>query len=147
MINVVSGNLLKDPAEALVNPVNCVGVMGRGLALQFKTEWPSNYSSYVAACRDGRIQPGRVFAFLLDERRWIVNFPTKRHWRDQSRLRDIEEGLRSLRSWITTNNVSSVAIPALGCGLGQLRWPTVRSTIEGALEGLDCTVRLYPPGP
>src|SRR5213083_1140984 len=99
MIELRSGDILKSEAEALVNTVNCVGVMGRGIALQFKNTFPENFKAYEAACRTGEVQPGRMFVFdtgKLTPPRYVINFPTKRHWRGKSRIEDIEAGLRAL---------------------------------------------------
>ena len=137
MIEYKTGDILKEEAEALVNTVNCVGVMGRGIALQFKHAFPENFKAYVARCRRNAMQPGRVFVFetgQLTSPRYIINFPTKRHWRGKSRMEDIESGLASLAQEIRSQNIRSIAIPALGSGLGGLNWPEVRVRIEGALR-------------
>ncbi|MBW7940060.1 MAG: macro domain-containing protein, partial [Candidatus Omnitrophica bacterium] len=99
MVEFKSGDILKDDAEALVNTVNCVGVMGRGIALQFKNAFPENFKEYAKACKQGKVQPGKMFVFetgQLTQPRYIINFPTKRHWRGKSRMADIESGLESL---------------------------------------------------
>lgn len=99
MIRFTKGDILTCQAEALVNPINCVGVMGRGLALQFKRAFPANFTAYAAECRCGEVQPGRMFVFetgALTGPWYIINFPTKRHWRDQSRIEDIRDGLTAL---------------------------------------------------
>lgn len=150
MITLTRGNLLEAGTEALVNTVNTVGVMGKGVALQFKRAFPENYHAYRAACSRGEIEPGRVHVFKtgwMTPPRYIVNFPTKRHWRQRSRIEDIEAGLRSLASEVREREIRSIAIPPLGCGNGGLRWNEVRPRIEAALsdlEGVD--VRLYEPG-
>ena len=126
MITYKSGDLLSEDAEALVNPVNCVGVMGRGVALQFKRAWPENFDVYAAACRRHEVQPGRMFVFENGGKagpRYIVNFPTKRHWRDKSMIEDIEAGLSALVVEVRRRGIRSIAIPALGAGLGGLDWP------------------------
>jgi len=136
MIEYKSGDLLKQNAEALVNTVNCVGVMGRGIALQFKKAFPDNFKAYATACKNGEVKPGRVFVFptrQLTNPKFILNFPTKRHWRGKSRLGDIEIGLDDLVKVIRQNNIHSIAIPPLGSGLGGLDWDQVRSRIERAL--------------
>jgi O-acetyl-ADP-ribose deacetylase (regulator of RNase III) len=151
MIRTATGDLLKAEAEALVNPVNTVGVMGRGLALQFKRAFPDNFRAYAAACKAGQVVPGKMFIF---ETGWptnpklIVNFPTKRHWRDKSRLEDIEAGLAALLADAARLRIRSIAIPPIGCGLGGLPWQHVRPLIETtfALQP-DVVVHLYPPGP
>lgn len=139
MIEYRTGNILEADAEALVNSVNCVGFMGRGVALEFKKAWPENFTAYAAACRRQEVQPGRMFVFerhSLTNPRYIINFPTKRHWRGQSRIEDIEAGLQALAEEIRRRGIRSVALPPLGSGLGRLPWPEVRSRIEAALGGL-----------
>ena len=147
MIRFVRGDLLAAPAEALVNPVNCVGVMGRGLALAFKAAFPENFAAYAAACRAKEVATGRMFVFKRQASpRWIVNFPTKRHFRTPSKLEWIEDGLIDLRRVIVDMKIASIAVPALGCGLGGLDWLVVRPLIVDALdpiEGLE--VHLHEP--
>src|SRR5690554_6605167 len=110
MLNFVQGDILKSDVEAIVNTVNCVGVMGRGIALQFKKAWPENFNAYKKACDAGEIMPGKMFVFSTGQLaypRYIVNFPTKRHWRGASRMEDIEIGLIVLANWIKENNIQS----------------------------------------
>lgn len=149
MIELRSGNILKDDAEALVNTVNCVGVMGRGVALQFKDAFPDNFKAYAKGCQQGEVQPGRMFVFetgQLTPPRYIINFPTKRHWRGKSRMEDIESGLAALVQVIREKGIRSVAIPPLGSGLGGLEWRDVKARIEGALGPLgDLRVIVYEP--
>ena len=140
MIEYASGDILRCDAEALVNTVNCVGVMGRGIALQFKTAFPDNFKAYVAACRRQEVQPGRMFVFdtgQLTSPRYVINFPTKRHWRGKSRIEDIASGLAALVDTIRERSIRSVAVPPLGSGLGGLEWAQVRPLIQAALGGLD----------
>ena len=140
MIEYKTGDILAEDAEALVNPVKCVGVMGRGLALQFKKAWPENFKAHAAACRLGEVRPGRMFVFetgLHGNPRYIVNFPTKRHWREKSRIEDIEAGLVGLAAEIRARRIRSIAVPALGAGLGGLAWNEVRGRIEKALRQLS----------
>ncbi len=142
MIRFKTGNLFDEDAEALVNAVNCVGVMGRGIALQFKRAFPSNFTAYLAECRRGEMKPGRVFVYETGSGlppRYIINFPSKRHWRGKSRIEDIESGLRSLVNEIRDRDIRSVAIPPLGSGLGGLDWSMVRARILEAFEDLDHT--------
>ncbi|MCY4574759.1 MAG: macro domain-containing protein [Gemmatimonadetes bacterium] len=150
MIRFKTGDILADQADALVNTVNCVGVMGRGIALQFKRAFPENFRAYAAACRRGEMQPGRMFVYETGELvapRYIINFPSKRHWRGKSRIEDIESGLASLTTEIRSRRIRSIAIPPLGSGLGGLDWPLVRNRIESALDGLDeVDVVVYEPG-
>lgn len=137
MIKFKIGDILPEDTEALVNTVNCVGVMGRGMALQFKKAFPDNFKSYSTACKRREVQPGRMFVFETDQLanpRYIINFPTKRHWRDKSRMEDIDAGLIALAAEIRSHNIHSIAIPALGCGLGGLDWFEVRPRIEKMLE-------------
>ncbi len=141
---------MKAEAEAFVNPVNCVGVMGKGLALQFKRAFPDNFKAYAAACRRGEVDPGRMFVFetgRLIHPRYVVNFPTKRHWRDKSRMGDIVSGLRTLVEEVQARGIRSIAVPALGSGLGGLDWEEVRSRIEEAFGALrEVRVLLFEPG-
>jgi O-acetyl-ADP-ribose deacetylase (regulator of RNase III) len=139
MIEYTFGNIFECEADALVNPVNCVGVMGRGLALQFKNDFPENFRAYEAACRCKAVQPGRMFVFETGQLtpRFIINFPTKCHWRDKSRIEDIESGLVDLAKVIRNRSIRSIAIPPLGCGLGGLDWNDVRPRIERTLSCLN----------
>lgn len=150
MIEYRSGDILKSEAEALVNTVNCVGVMGRGIALQFKNAFPENFKAYAAACRREQVQPGRMFVFetgQLTPPRYIINFPTKRHWRGKSRIEDIEAGLVALVAEIRAWRIRSIALPPLGAGLGGLDWSAeVRPRVEAALRALDdVQVIVYEP--
>jgi len=150
MIEYTQGDILKCEAEALVNTVNCVGVMGRGIALQFKRMFPANFKAYAAACKRQEVQPGRMFVFDTGELtppRYIINFPTKRHWRGKSRMEDIESGLVALVATIRERGIRSIAIPPLGSGLGGLDWAQVRPRIEAALRELeDVRVMVFEPG-
>lgn len=146
MTRYTQGNLLEARAEALVNTVNTVGVMGKGIALMFRDRFADNYQRYVGACRAGEVRTGRMFVtepHELDGPRWIVNFPTKQHWRAPSKLEWIVEGLQDLRRFIVENGVKSIAIPPLGAGNGGLEWVDVKPHIEealGNLEGVDVLV-------
>ena len=148
MIRFKTGDILAEDVEALVNTVNCVGVMGRGVALQFKKAFPDNFKSYAAACKRKEIKPGKMFVFETDilAPRYIVNFPTKRHWRTKSRMEDVEAGLNALVAEIEARNIRSIAIPPLACGLGGLVWDDVRPRIQAALSGLaDLQVTIFEP--
>src|SRR5277367_4275431 len=139
MIRSATGDILAADAEALVNTVNCAGIMGRGIALQFKNAFPANFKAYAAACARQEVQPGRMFVFEtghITNPKYIINFPTKRHWRGKSRIEDIKAGLQSLRSEIQSRGIKSVAIPPLGCGLGGLDWGEVKPLIQEALGSL-----------
>jgi O-acetyl-ADP-ribose deacetylase (regulator of RNase III) len=141
MVRFITGDIFAQDAQALVNPVNCVGVMGKGLALQFKQKFPLNFNLYRRACMKDELQPGRILTCSTGRETpsVIINLPTKRHWRDSSRMEDIEAGLDALAREIRARRLSSVAIPALGAGLGGLEWREVRKAIEEKLSGLEGT--------
>lgn len=142
------GDILRSDAEALVNTVNCVGVMGRGIALQFKKAFPRNYRVYKQACDAGQVVPGKMLIVESGELspRWIVNFPTKRHWKGKSRIEDVEVGLKALRSEIRERGITSIAIPPLGAGLGGLDWRDVKALIERELADLpDVRIVVFEP--
>ncbi len=149
MIHYTTGDILRDDAEAVVNTVNCVGVMGRGIALQFKNQFPENFKAYVRACKDEVVQPGRMFIYETGEfagPKFIVNFPTKRHWRGKSRMEDIDSGLVALAEDIVRLKIRSIAIPPLGSGLGGLNWADVRQRIETVFANFkELDVRIYEP--
>lgn len=148
MVEYVIGNLLEAEVDALVNTVNTKGVMGKGVALQFKRAFPENYKAYRRACVAGEVALGRMFVFdsgQLERPRYIVNFPTKEHWRSRSRLADIEAGLEDLRRVLTELGIESVALPPLGCGLGGLAWSDVRPRIEQALADLSVHALVFEP--
>jgi O-acetyl-ADP-ribose deacetylase (regulator of RNase III) len=139
MIEYKTGNLLVEPVEALVNTVNCVGVMGRGVALQFKNKYAQNYKAYAVACKQGEVQPGQMFVVQISQLtnpRYIINFPTKRHWRGKSRIEDIQSGLLALAQEVTDRNIQSLALPPLGCGLGGLPWSEVKPLIQSVFANL-----------
>ena len=149
MIEYKSGDILSEDAEALVNTVNCVGVMGRGIALQFKNAFRKNFTAYAAACKKKEVRPGRMFVHetgQLTNPRLIVNFPTKRHWRGKSRMEDIEAGLKALAETVRQYHIQSIAIPPLGSGLGGLDWAEVKPRIEAVMAQLpDVRVILFAP--
>jgi O-acetyl-ADP-ribose deacetylase (regulator of RNase III) len=149
MIRYVSGNILDADVEALVNTVNTVGVMGKGIALMFKDAFPENSRLYAAACKRGEVAVGRMFVTHregLIGPRWIINFPTKQHWRGPSHLDWVEEGLKDLRRVISENGMRSVAVPPLGTGAGGLEWRAVRQLIDQALSDLpEVEVVVYQP--
>ena len=150
MIKRKRGDIFQEDVEALVNSVNCVGVMGRGIALQFKNVFPGNFKVYAEACKRGEVKPGQMFVYdsgKITNPRYIINFPTKRHWRGKSRIRDIDNGLEDLVRVIKERNIRTIAIPPLGTNLGGLRWANVRRRIELALSELDdLAVTLFEPG-
>jgi O-acetyl-ADP-ribose deacetylase (regulator of RNase III) len=149
MIKSTIGDILAADVEALVNTVNCVGIMGRGIALQFKNAFPANFAAYEVACERHAVQPGHMFVFetgTMTNPKYIINFPTKRHWRGKSRMEDIEAGLKALVAEIRTRRIRSIAVPPLGSGLGGLHWPDVRARIEAALQELtDVDVLVFEP--
>ena len=149
MIVPKRGDILGAEADALVNTVNCVGVMGRGIALQFKKAFPENFREYASACERGEVKPGSMLIYetgMLAGPRFIINFPTKRHWKGKSRMDDIDDGLMALVTEVTKRKIGTVAIPPLGCGLGGLRWSEVRPRIVEAFSALpDVRVLLYEP--
>ena len=148
-IEIAKGNLLEQRVDAIVNTVNIVGVMGKGIALQFKRKWPENAKAYEAACKRHEVLPGKMFVFDnggLVEPKFIINFPTKRHWRNPSRMADIEAGLADLVAQVQRLHIRSIAIPPLGCGNSGLNWADVRPKIQEAFRGLhDVEVRLFAP--
>lgn len=149
MIIYKRGNLLADSAEALVNAVNTVGVMGAGIARQFKKEFPTMFTEYEQACQRGEVTLGKMHVVVVDvagKQKYIVNFPTLAHWYDQSELRDIEAGLQDLVRVVEEKKIESIAIPPLGCGVGGLDWGDVRQLIEDAFQGVEnVQVHLYEP--
>lgn len=149
MIENIRGDILKADAEALVNTVNCVGVMGRGIAAQFKKQFEENFKAYKRACDAGMLRPGIMLVYdsgkFLNPR-YVINFPTKDHWRAKSRMEDIKSGLEALVHEVRTRKIKSIAIPPLGCGLGGLNWANVRPLIESAFVNLpEVRVVLYEP--
>lgn len=149
MIHFTSGNLLDAKTEAIINTVNTVGVMGKGIALMFKERFPENFAAYAAACKVGEVRVGEMFVtpgVELSGPRWIINFPTKKHWRNPTQLEWVKDGLMDLKSFLIEKEVKSVAVPPLGCGNGGLDWRVVRPLIEVALSELDgVEVYIYEP--
>ena len=149
MIEYQQGNLLEENTEALVNTVNCVGVMGKGIALQFKKAFPENFKQYQQACNLKEVQPGKMFITSTGELfpKYIINFPTKRHWREKSRIEDIESGLKALIALVEQSNIKSISIPPLGCGNGGLNWLEIKPKIASAfIELPDVQVVIFEPG-
>lgn len=149
MIRNATGNLLQADVEALVNTVNCDGFMGKGIALQFKQAWPGNFDAYAKACRAEEVRPGQMFIWETGQMvnpRYIINFPTKRHWRGKSRIEDILDGLRVLVADVRRLGIKSIAVPPLGCGNGGLDWKDVRPLIESAFAELPgVNVQMFSP--
>ena len=149
MIEFVKGDLFESGCEALVNPVNCVGISGKGLALEFKKRFPANFDAYAHACKQRNIGPGLPFVFDTGTASYpwyIVNFPTKRHWREASQLGDIESGLKALKGIIRQRMIESIALVPLGCGLGGLSWDDVRPLIALILaDSPGVRIAVYEP--
>lgn len=148
MTRFVQGNLLAAETEAVVNTVNTVGVMGKGIALQFKEQFPENFKAYEAACKAGEVRVGSMFVTrtaTLANPRWIVNFPTKQHWRHPTKIEWIVEGLQDLRRFVEEEGIGSISIPPLGCGNGGLRWSRVKQEIEVAFGESGVDVVVYEP--
>lgn len=148
MIELTTGNLSDADVEALVNTVNTVGVMGKGVALMLKEAFPENFKAYEAACKRKELQVGRMFVTERDQfigPKFIINFPTKQHWRNPAKMEWIEAGLEDLKRVIVENGIRSIAIPPLGSGNGGLHWSDVRKKIEAALAALSVRVVVYEP--
>lgn len=150
MVEFKTGDIFSEDTEALVNTVNCVGVMGRGVALQFKRAYPKNFKAYAECCKRNALQPGQMFVFdtgELTNPRYIINFPTKRHWKGKSRIEDIESGLGALVKEIESRGIRSIALPPLGSGLGGLPWPDVQAAMQSALKPLEgVRIIIFEPG-
>ena len=148
MIEYKNGDILREDVEAIVNTVNCVGIMGRGLALQFKNKFPQNFKEYQLACTNKEVQLGKMFVHQtgqLINPKYIINFPTKGHWKQNSKIEDISNGLDDLITIIEKYSIKSIAIPPLGSGLGGLDWKMVKKLIEKKLKNINCTVILFEP--
>jgi len=146
-ICIKNTDLLKEKTDVIVNTVNCVGVMGKGIAFQFKQKWPDNFKAYQKACKKNLVRPGKIFIYefdpCLESPRYIVNFPTKDHWKEKSKLSYIEEGLKDLIRFIQTHSIKSISVPPLGCGNGGLNWQEVLSLIKQHFEILEDHIDVY----
>ena len=151
-IEYKNGDMFDEPTEAIVNTVNCVGVMGKGVALEFKRRWPENFKAYKRVCVDKKLSPGEMFIFdnngFLDseKHRFLINFPTKQHWRSRSKIEYVKDGLADFIEQVRRLGIKSVAVPPLGCGNGGLEWSEVRPLIEEAVTALP-KVRFVIFGP
>ena len=149
MMEYKRGDLLKEEVEVLVNPVNCAGVMGKGLALQFKKTFPDNFRAYAAACAAGEVVPGKIFVHPIEPagvQKYIFNFPTKRHWRGKSRMEDITAGLADLVRLVGDLDIASIAVPPLGAGLGGLDWHQVEQALVEVLSPLaEVRIVIFEP--
>ena len=145
MIKVLTGNILESSAQALVNTVNCVGIMGKGIALEFKNRFPEMFKDYEQRCKKGEVTLGRPYLYKSLFPPWVLNFPTKDHWRSVSNLKDIIRGLEYLVRHYKEWGITSIAVPPLGCGYGQLEWRIVGPTLYRYLKKLDILIELYAP--
>jgi O-acetyl-ADP-ribose deacetylase (regulator of RNase III) len=148
-VRIIYGDLFGSRAQTWVNPVNCVGVMGKGLALSFRQRFPEMHADYCARCAAHQVRLGEPYLYAPGAAPWVLNFPTKGHWRERSRLDSIEAGLSYLAGHAEAWGITSLAMPALGCGAGQLRWDDVEPVIRRILGSLvpSIEVELYPPRP
>lgn len=144
MIHVVNGDLFDVPADIRVNAVNCVGVMGAGIALTFKKRYPEMFRAYQATCEAGALGIGQLHVWKTNAA-WIINFPTKQHWRHQSTYTDIAKGLIALHDYLAKQGDVLVTIPALGCGKGGLTWPSVSEMMKRALQDLPAEIMIFEP--
>jgi len=145
MVKVLMGDILKSKTQTLVNTVNCVGIMGKGIALEFKEQFPDMFNDYVARCNRNEVRLGKPYLYKRLTPPWILNFPTKGHWRSVSRIEDIVKGLKHLFQHYKEWGITSLAVPPLGCGQGQLEWKIVGPTLYRYLNQLDIPVELYAP--
>lgn len=146
MITYATGDIFEASVQAMVNPVNTVGVMGKGLALAFKQKYPDNFKQYQIACKNNKVKVGQLFVTEHQFGQFIINFPTKQHWRGKSQLSWISEGLRQLKAFIIANHIKSIAIPALGSGLGGLDWALVKAQIDDVLQELtEVQILVFEP--
>ena len=146
-VTVRSGDLFASQAQTLVNAVNTVGVMGAGIALAFKRRFPEMFADYVRRCKAGEFKLGEPYVFTGEPpaRQWVLNFPTKGHWRERSRLGPIRDGLAHLRDHHLEWGITSLAVPALGCGAGGLAWEEAQPALLEGLGSLRIPVELYAP--
>ncbi len=144
-ITLLSGNILNDPSQTLVNTVNCVGVMGKGIALEFKRHYPDMFRDYQKRCKNKEVHPGVPYLYIDFFGNSIINFPTKNHWRYPSRIEYIEKGLDVILKNYHQWDVTSLALPALGCGNGGLNWAEVKPLMFRKLSSLEIPVIIYSP--
>ena len=144
-MRILIGDLLKSEAQTLINTVNCVGIMGKGIALEFKERFPDMFKDYVERCERKEVKPGVPYLFKTLFPPQIVNFPTKDHWKSVSRVADVERGLQHLLDHFREWGITSLAIPSLGCGNGQLEWHVVGPLIYRYLQQIDIPVEMYAP--
>ncbi len=145
MVKVIIGNLFDSQCQTLVNTVNCVGVMGKGVALEFKNSFPDMFEDYTRRCEQGKVKLGRPFLYKRLIEPWILNFPTKNHWRQITNLKDVTDGLEYLFIKLKTWEITSLAVPPLGCGNGQLEWRVVGPTLYRYFKRVEIPIELYAP--
>lgn len=145
MITYTRGNIFNSSMDCLVNPINCVGVMGNGLALQFKYAYPEMFQDYKNRCAKGLVRVGQPYIYTNDLNKVILNFPTKKHWMQNSNINDIENGLFYLVCNVDKWDIQSIAIPPLGCGKGKLEWTKVKPLMEHILKDLTIPIEIYTP--
>lgn len=141
-IHYTTGDIFTAKTQVIVNPVNCRGVMGAGLALAFKQHYPEMFAAYVQDCQSGQLRIGQLTLYRASQP-WILNFPTKDHWRNPAKLEYIEQGLQFFAANYRQLGITSIAFPKLGAGLGKLSWDNVRPLMENYLESLECEVIIY----
>jgi len=142
---IIIGDIFQSEVQTLINAVNCIGVMGKGIALEFKNRFPEMYEDYVSRCTRKEVRLGEPYLFRRSSRPQIINFPTKDHWKSLSRIEDIEQGLKHLLAHYKEWGVTSLAIPALGCGNGQLEWREIKLLIFKYVKQIDVPVEVYAP--
>ena len=149
MIHIKEGNIFEADTQGIVNPVNCMGVMGAGLAKKFAQFYPNMEKEYKAICHADKLKVGQIFMWTIDAHdglRYIFNLPTKVHWKDPSKMQYIRHGVTELIRLMSEHEISSVAIPAIGCGLGGLKWDDVfKEIVHQFQRETDKTVWLFPP--
>lgn len=144
-VEILVGDLFESQAQTLVNAVNCVGVMGKGIALEFKKRFPEMYQDYVLRCKRKEVHLGHPYLYQATSFPWILNFPTKNHWRSESTLESITQGLEYLSSHYQGWGIASLAVPALGAGQGKLDWKVVSPILHQYLDAMNIPVELYAP--
>lgn len=145
MVTFVEGSIFDSKAQTITNAVNCVGVMGKGIALEFKRRFPEMFKDYAARCRDSELVLGKPYLYKSSTHQWILNFPTKDHWKSPSELASVVSGLNVLKDEYQNWGIKSLAMPALGCGLGGLDWEDVSPVMLAQLSQLSIDVEIYLP--
>src|SRR4030042_4047217 len=144
-MKILVGDILKSKAQTIVNTVNCVGIMGKGIALEFKNRFPDMFKDYVKRCERKEVRLGEPYLYKTRFGPQIVNFPTKEHWKSVSKISDVEKGLNYLVKHYKQWGITSIAIPPLGCGNGQLEWNVVGTLIYKLVKQMDIPIEIYAP--